>query len=209
MAHSRKELVLGVLMMVLVGIIGYQALTRPAPQPTHTAAARCPPPKKERVVKQRAVFRRPFKPVEFTIDFYGLKYAGNSGNLSSHYLYVDLLRRAGCEVFALDYSGFGESDGRPCVASLAADANAACDAARAWSRELGAGETVGLFGLSVGSNLALLVASERDDISGVAVEGVQVQREMIRRTIMMKTPVKARFRARESMATVTIGPPMP
>lgn len=105
---------------------------------------------------------------------------GNSANLTSHWLYVELLREAGCDVLAFDYGGFGRSEGRPCVVEMVDDARAACHHAQEWHEQLGKTGPIGLFGLSVGSNLALHVAGDQPEIGAVAVEGVQIQREMIR-----------------------------
>ncbi len=105
---------------------------------------------------------------------------GNSGNLTSHWLYIDLLRQSGWDVFAFDYGGFGRSTGKACVVEMISDALAACEEAKKWNREKGFSGLLGLFGLSVGSNLALWIASRVKGIGAVAVEGVQIQREMIR-----------------------------
>jgi FkbM family methyltransferase len=50
--------------------------TRVAPPTKQTKAAPCAP-----CPRRRPLFPRLYKPVEFVVDFYGLKYAGNSGNL--------------------------------------------------------------------------------------------------------------------------------
>lgn len=107
--------------------------------------------------------------------------SGNTGNVSAHFPYVEMLHRAGCHVIAFDYAGFGLSDGKRDLDKLIVDANTACDAAR---REFGSsmeGEfKIGLFGLSIGANIAIALAAQRDDILGAAVEGLSIQREIIR-----------------------------
>ncbi len=110
--------------------------------------------------------------------------AGNSGNLSAHLLYVQLLTRAGCTVFAVDYTGFGESDGTADLNRLVENAHAVCDEAARWSTPMVGdpvrGGRIGIIGLSIGANLALATAAEREDVFAVAVEGLSIQREMVR-----------------------------
>jgi pimeloyl-ACP methyl ester carboxylesterase len=107
-------------------------------------------------------------------------FAGNTGNVSAHFPYIEMLHRAGCNVLALDYGGYGLSDGRTDFSKLLDDAHAACDAAR---HEFGGGAQsfqLGLFGLSIGANIALAVSGQRSDILGIAVEGLSILREVIR-----------------------------
>jgi pimeloyl-ACP methyl ester carboxylesterase len=102
---------------------------------------------------------------------------GTSGNLSAHLHYVELLCRVGFVVLGFDYTGFGQSEGKPALKNLVADALCASDFLRQ-VKKIG---HFGIFGVSIGANVALLTASLQPDlVRGVAVEGLAVQREVIR-----------------------------
>jgi pimeloyl-ACP methyl ester carboxylesterase len=101
---------------------------------------------------------------------------GTSGNLSSHLYYVELLCRAGCAVLSVDYTGFGQSAGQASLHTLMTDVLCASDF-------LGREKHVtafGIFGMSLGANLALLVASQRREVRAVAVEGLALYGEITR-----------------------------
>src|SRR5689334_8549431 len=99
---------------------------------------------------------------------------GTSGNLSSHLYYVELLCRAGCAVLSVDYTGFGQSAGQASLHTLVPDllcaSNFLC-------REKHV-QTFGIFGMSLGANLALLVAAQRQEVRAVAVEGLALYGEI-------------------------------
>ena len=101
---------------------------------------------------------------------------GTSGNLSSHLHYIELLCRAGCAVLSVDYTGFGQSAGQASLHTLVSDllcaSNFLC-------REKHV-HTFGIFGMSLGANLALLVASQRQEVRAVAVEGLALYGEITR-----------------------------
>jgi pimeloyl-ACP methyl ester carboxylesterase len=101
---------------------------------------------------------------------------GTSGNLSSHLYYIELLCRAGCAVLSVDYTGFGQSAGQASLHTLATDVLCASDFLR---REKHV-EAFGIFGMSLGANLALLVASQRREIRAVAAEGLALYGEITR-----------------------------
>ena len=102
-------------------------------------------------------------------------FPGISANLSAHLLYVEMAVRAGLRVIAFDYRGFGASNGTPSVAELLADAHRICDFAL--TRTEG---PIGLFGVSLGANVALAIAADRpDDIGSVAIEGISDQRQLM------------------------------
>ena len=102
---------------------------------------------------------------------------GTAGNLSSHLHYVELLCRAGLAVLGLDYTGFGHSAGQASLQNLITDVLSACDFLQQKKRY----KRFGIFGLSIGANIALQVAVLRPTvIAGVAVEGLALQREIIR-----------------------------
>ena len=92
---------------------------------------------------------------------------GNSGNISLMMPYAQILQQAGFEVLLFDYQGFGNSEGIASVTSLLTD----CQAAMTFltdSRQRKPAD-IGLFGVSLGSVLALSLAAEYD-VGAVAVE---------------------------------------
>jgi pimeloyl-ACP methyl ester carboxylesterase len=101
---------------------------------------------------------------------------GTSGNLSSHLYYIELLCRAGCAVLSVDYTGFGQSAGQASLHTLVTDVLCASDFL---CREKHV-EAFGIFGMSLGANLALLVASQRQEIRAVAAESLALYGEITR-----------------------------
>jgi pimeloyl-ACP methyl ester carboxylesterase len=102
---------------------------------------------------------------------------GTSGNLSSHLHYIELLCRAGLAVLGFDYTGFGQSAGTASLHSLVTDALGAGDFLQRAKKV----ERFGIFGVSIGANVALMAATLRSEaIRGVAVEGLALQRDMVR-----------------------------
>src|SRR5262249_29517002 len=101
---------------------------------------------------------------------------GTSGNLSSHLYYIELLCRAGCRVLGFDYTGFGQSAGQASLHTLVSDVLCAC----AFLRQVKYVEHFGVFGISLGANIALQVASQRQEIRAVAVEGLALYSEITR-----------------------------
>jgi pimeloyl-ACP methyl ester carboxylesterase len=101
---------------------------------------------------------------------------GTSANLSAHLHYVELLCRAGFDVLGFDYTGFGRSDGRASLHSLVSDAICA----GAFLQTQKHVRRFGIFGLSIGANVALLAAATRPQpVAGVAVEGLSLHKELI------------------------------
>jgi pimeloyl-ACP methyl ester carboxylesterase len=101
---------------------------------------------------------------------------GTSGNLSSHLYYIELLCRAGCAVLSVDYTGFGQSAGQASLHTLVTDVLCASDFL---GREKHV-QAFGIFGMSLGANLALLIASQRQEVRAVAVEGLALYGEITR-----------------------------
>ena len=101
---------------------------------------------------------------------------GTSGNLSSHLYYIELLCRAGCTVLGFDYTGFGQSAGQASLHTLVTDVLCAS----AFLRQAKHIEHFGVFGMSLGANIALQVASQRQEIRAVAVEGLALYSEITR-----------------------------
>jgi pimeloyl-ACP methyl ester carboxylesterase len=101
---------------------------------------------------------------------------GTASNLSSHLYYIELLCRAGCTVLGFDYTGFGQSAGQASLHTLVSDALCASN----FLRQAQHIEHFGVFGLSLGANVALQVASQRHEIRAVAVEGLALYSEITR-----------------------------
>ncbi len=94
---------------------------------------------------------------------------GNAGNITGHFEYVVWLPARGWNVLCFDYRGFGRSEGRPSRPGTVADAHAAIDYTRSRS-DVDVSRIV-LFGQSLGGAIGIVVAAQRDDLRGVAVEG--------------------------------------
>jgi hypothetical protein len=94
---------------------------------------------------------------------------GNTGNISGMLLYAKLLVEEGFSVFLFDYQGFGGSEGVATALSLHGDANSAFDYLTT-QRNVKPSE-IGIFGVSLGSPLAIAVAAQRD-AGAVAVEDI-------------------------------------
>jgi pimeloyl-ACP methyl ester carboxylesterase len=79
----------------------------------------------------------------------------------------EVVQRTGWAVFLAEYRGYGGLDGKPTYATIAEDARAAWNAARAYAQKrLGAGQPAfGLYGHSLGSGVAAELASEIEQSS--------------------------------------------
>ncbi len=92
-----------------------------------------------------------------------LFFHGNGANRAIRYrvsLYRQLSGRLGANVLAIDYRGFGNSDGTPTEVGLAKDANAGWD----WLITYGATpSSILIMGHSLGTSVATMLAS---DLSG-------------------------------------------
>jgi pimeloyl-ACP methyl ester carboxylesterase len=94
---------------------------------------------------------------------------GNTGNISGMLLYAKLLAEGGVNVMLFDYQGFGGSSGIATAMSLLSDSLSAFDYLTT-TRGIAA-EDIGVFGVSLGSPLAIAVAAERN-AGAVAVEDI-------------------------------------
>ena len=94
---------------------------------------------------------------------------GNTGNISGMLLYARLLTDGGVNVMLFDYQGFGGSTGIATALSLLGDTLSAFDYLTN-TRGIAA-QDIGVFGVSLGSPLAIAVAAERH-AGAVAVEDV-------------------------------------
>jgi pimeloyl-ACP methyl ester carboxylesterase len=79
-------------------------------------------------------------------------------------------------VLSVDYTGFGQSAGQASLHTLVTDVLCASDFL---CREKHV-QAFGIFGMSLGANLALLVAARRQEVRAVAVEGLALYGEITR-----------------------------
>jgi alpha-beta hydrolase superfamily lysophospholipase len=99
-----------------------------------------------------------------------LQFHGNGQNMSTHFLQVAWLTKAGFDVVTFDYRGYGESEGTPSREGLFEDGKAVVE----WIRRQPdlAKKDLFLFGQSLGGNIAIPVAATLPpyQVSGLAVE---------------------------------------
>ncbi len=84
---------------------------------------------------------------------------GNAGNLDIWLPSTEFYRRAGYDLFMIDYRGFGKSTGR-----ISSEAQLHADVLAAWQSVAGeySGRPIVIYGRSLGSGLATKLASEVD-----------------------------------------------
>jgi hypothetical protein len=97
-----------------------------------------------------------------------LWFHGNAGNLGDRVGLLEQLHdELGIGIFAIDYRGYGRSEGKPSEAGLYADAQAALEGAQ---RQAGANsEEIVVFGQSLGAAVAVELASSHP-VRGVVLE---------------------------------------
>jgi len=93
---------------------------------------------------------------------------GSSANISYYFPYYRFLHGAGFNVFLYDYRGYGRSDGDASFASLFGDLGAVFGFLE--GHESVALERTVVYGISMGTILALEAASEYPQLAGVVVE---------------------------------------
>lgn len=99
-----------------------------------------------------------------------IHFHGNSGSLPFQHFATTKMIEYGIQVFAIDYSGFGFSEGKAKRKSVIKDGNSAVDYVANHPKTKGT--KVIIYGQSLGGNLAGVVASENNDnIDGVVMEG--------------------------------------
>lgn len=84
---------------------------------------------------------------------------GNAENISTHFRATTWLVDAGYEVFALDYRGYGWSDGKPDVPQVFDDIASGARWLEQRNRESGQALPLYLYGQSLGASLAITYAS--------------------------------------------------
>lgn len=95
-----------------------------------------------------------------------LYFHGNGGNIATRAYRFEDLNERGFSVLAIDYRGYGNSTGTPTEAGLHIDADAAYDFAIARGFK---GSRIILFGESLGSGVALELASRRP-VAGIILD---------------------------------------
>ena len=113
---------------------------------------------------------------------------GNAENISTHSRSVFWLVEKGYTVLALDYRGFGASQGRPILPDVLMDAKAGAD----WLRDAYPDHSLVVLGQSMGAALAVNFVADygRDyDVSQLILEAPfagfrSVAREMLQRTVV-------------------------
>jgi fermentation-respiration switch protein FrsA (DUF1100 family) len=95
---------------------------------------------------------------------------GNAQNLTSHYGFVAWLPRAGYNVFAFDYRGYGRSEGSPTIPGVMADGAAAIEYAR--GRADVDGDRILVLGQSLGAAVAATVVGRQQcpGVRGVVLD---------------------------------------
>jgi fermentation-respiration switch protein FrsA (DUF1100 family) len=97
-----------------------------------------------------------------------LYFHGNDGNVSTSVSETALLRELGFTVLAVDYRGYGESDGRfPSEASVYEDGEAALAALVDWEVEP---RDIYVYGHSLGAAIAIDLAARHPELGGLIVE---------------------------------------
>lgn len=103
---------------------------------------------------------------------------GSAGEMACYLFVAELLVHNGWTVFMYEYQGFGLSQGRPSLGTLASDAEAVVDHARRVSQR----ERVTMMGISLGSIPSIAVGVARPDaVNGVIVDspvvlGAEIER---------------------------------
>ena len=94
---------------------------------------------------------------------------GNAGNITGHFEHVAWLPATGWNVLCFDYRGYGRSQGRPTRKGLVLDGHAAIEYVK--TRGDVDPARIIVLGQSLGGAVGIVVAAERKDIAGLAVDG--------------------------------------
>ncbi len=94
---------------------------------------------------------------------------GNAGNITGHFQQVSWLPAEGWNVLCFDYRGYGRSQGRVSRAGTVADAHAALDYLLV--RPGVDPQGIVVFGQSLGGAVGVVLAAERAEIRGLAIDG--------------------------------------
>ena len=103
---------------------------------------------------------------------------GNAANISVFMQYAKIFADSGLHVFMFDYQGYGKSDGIPGFATLTEDVIAAYKFVTTQEDLPVTPESLGVFGVSLGSTLSVYLAA-RHPIGALAVEDLFSPAEML------------------------------
>jgi fermentation-respiration switch protein FrsA (DUF1100 family) len=114
---------------------------------------------------------------------------GNAGNVTGHFGYVGWLSEQGWNVLCFDYRGYGQSQGRVTRSGTILDAHAALDyLLTRGDVDLSA---IVVFGQSLGGAVGIVMAADRQEVCGVAVDGAfdsyrGIARWHVRRNLLLR-----------------------
>jgi fermentation-respiration switch protein FrsA (DUF1100 family) len=94
---------------------------------------------------------------------------GNAGNVTAHFHQIRWLPEAGWNVLCFDYRGYGRSEGKASRAGTIADAHAALD--YLLTRPDVNRNHIVAFGQSLGGAVGIVLAAERGELRGLAIDG--------------------------------------
>lgn len=107
---------------------------------------------------------------------------GADSNVGDYYEAAEFIPRDGFDLFLFDYRGYGGSKGSPTREGTILDTHAAIEYSK--REPLFRPGPIILYGYSLGAGIAIVVASERDDIAGVIAEsGFTSYREIGRKVV--------------------------
>jgi hypothetical protein len=94
---------------------------------------------------------------------------GNAGNITGHFPHITWLPAEGWNVLCFDYRGYGQSDGKVTRAGTVCDAHAALD--YLLKRPGVDPQRIVVFGQSLGAAIGVVLAAERKEVRGLAMDG--------------------------------------
>jgi uncharacterized protein len=133
-----------------------------------------------------------------------LAFHGNAGNIADRTSIYEFLRDTPANVFALEYRGYGHSEGRPSERGLYRDADAALEYLRnAKNKDP---KTILAFGQSLGTAVAAYLAA-RNELGGLILEAPFPSASRVARKIYWFLPgvsylVRGQFNTREKLKSV-------
>ncbi len=141
------------------------------------------------------------KPQNAAADITILHLHGNAGNVLEQYRAIAPLVKYGFQVFVLDYSGFGFSEGKATRKNVLTDALSAVDYLKT-RQDVNPTKLV-IYGQSLGGHLAAVVAKQREkDIDALVIEGGFSSHKDIAKTVggfFGKLIVKEMYSGKESI----------